>query len=84
MDLLTFIAIIVVGAPIAKALATRISSPRHSDADSVREALERAEQRLEFTEQHLADTVDRLAEVEERLDYAERLLTRRDRDRLAP
>lgn len=84
MDIFTFIAILVVGAPIAKALANRISAPQVTDSGSVRDALEHTEQRLEFTEQQLADTLDRLAEVEERLDYTERLLTQRNRDRLTP
>ncbi len=84
MDLLTFIVILAVGAPIAKALATRISSRPGPDSGLVREALEQTEHRLEMTEQQLAETVERLAEVEERLDFTERLLARQNQDRLGP
>lgn len=84
MDLLTFIVILAVGAPIAKALATKIAGHPVADASRLREALEQTEQRLESTEQQLADTLDRLVDVEERLDFAERLLARQDHDRLSP
>jgi hypothetical protein len=84
VDLLTFIVVLAVGAPIAKALATRISGRPEPDSRHVRGILEQTEHRLELTEQQLADSLDRLAEVEERLDFAERFLTRQDRDRLTP
>jgi hypothetical protein len=84
VDLLTFIVVLAVGAPIAKALATRIQSGRGGDSGHLRDALEQTEHRLEMTDQQLADTLERLAEVEERLDFAERFLTRQDRDRLGP
>jgi len=83
VDLFTFIAIIIVGAPLAKAIATRISG--HPVPHALRDAVEQTEQRLEETEQRLADTLSRLSEVEERLDFAERLLARQDTaDRLGP
>ena len=85
MDLLTFIAIIVVGAPIAKAVANRISGQPVTGGSDMRELLELTEQRLEETEQRLADTTERLADMEERLDFTERMLARQNaRDQLGP
>ena len=85
MGLLTFIAIIVVGAPIAKAIATRISGRPVADGAALREALELTQQRLEDAEQRIAETADRVAEVEERLDFTERLLARQKaREQLGP
>lgn len=83
MDLFTFIAIIVVGAPIAKAVASRISSQSVSGDARLRELLELTENRLEETDQRLAETTERLADMEERLDFTERMLTRQNaRDQL--
>ena len=76
MDLFTFIAIIVVGAPVAKAVASRISNQPDAGGPRLRELLEQTERRLEETEQRLAETVERLADMEERLDFTERVLTR--------
>ncbi len=85
MDLFTFIAIIVVGAPIAKAVANRISRQSDSGGARLRELLELTQHRLEETEQQLADTTERLADMEERLDFTERMLTRQNaRDQLEP
>ncbi len=84
MDLLTFIVVLAVGAPIAKALATRISRGQGAESSRLRDVSEQTQHRLEMTEQQLVDALDRLAEVEERLDFAERFLTRQDRDRLGP
>ncbi len=85
MDLFTFIAIIVVGAPIAKAVAKRISGQPVSGGTQLRELLELTEQRLEETEHRLTETTDRLAEMEERLDFTERLLARQNaREQLGP
>jgi len=85
VDILTFIAILVVGGPIAQAIARRISRRPERGAVELGQALEQTERRLEDTERHLADTQDRLAEVEERLDFAERLLARQQaREQLGP
>ena len=85
MGFLEFVVILAIGAPLAKALATRISGRQGGDSRALRQALEQTEQRLEDTEHRLADTLDRLAEVEERLDFAERLLARQDaREQLNP
>lgn len=82
MDLLTFIAILIVGSPIAKAVARRISTTAAPDSSLTRRALEQTEERLEMTQRQLEETMDRLLEVEERLDFTERLLSRQDRDEL--
>jgi septal ring factor EnvC (AmiA/AmiB activator) len=85
MDIFTFIAILIVGGPIAKAVARRISRPPEAGSAELGEALEQTERRLEDTERQLVDTQDRLAEVEERLDFAERLLARQKaREQLGP
>lgn len=84
MDLfIFFIAIIVVGAPVAKAVASRISNQPGAGGGRMRAILENTEHRLEETEQRLADTAERLADMEERLDFTERMLTRQNaRDQL--
>lgn len=85
MDLFTFIAVIVVGTPIAKAVANRISSQSVSGGAEMRHLLEHTEQRLLDTEQALADSNERLTDLEERLDVAERLLARHNaKDQLGP
>ena len=86
MDLFTFIAIIVVGAPVAKAVASRISGKSSSGGDPrLRRLLEQTEQRLEETEHRLDETAERLVDMEERLDFTERMLTRQNaRDQLSP
>ncbi len=85
MDLWTFILILIVGGPIAKAVAHRISRPQSSSDKALLEAMEQTDQRLEDTEQRLMDTLDRMAEMEERLDFTERLLARQNaREQLGP
>jgi hypothetical protein len=85
VDLFTFIAIIVVGAPIAKALANRISGQPVTGGGELRQLLEATEQRLEETEHRLEETAERLADMEERLDFTERMLARQNaRDQLGP
>jgi len=85
VGVLEFILILAIGAPLAKALATRISGRQLANSRAVRQALEQTEQRLEDTEHRLADTLDRLTDVEERLDFAERLLARQQsREQLNP
>ena len=85
MDLLTFIAIIVVGSPIAKAVANRISAQPVAGGAGQRELAHQMEQRLEETEHSLSDTTERLADMEERLDFTERMLARQNaREQLRP
>ncbi len=85
MDFWTFILILVVGGPIAQAVARRISRPQSSSDKGLLQAVEQTEQRLEDTEQRLMDTLDRMAEMEERLDFTERLLARQNaREQLGP
>ena len=85
MDLFTFIAIIVVGAPIAKAVAKRISGHPAAGGAELQDHLQQTEQRLEETEHRLTDTTERLADMEERLDFTERLLARQNaREQLRP
>ena len=85
MDFWTFVLILVVGGPIAQAVARRISRTHGSSDKGLLEAIEQTEQRLEDTEQRLMDTVDRMAEMEERLDFTERLLARQNaREQLGP
>lgn len=85
MDLFTFIAIIVVGSPIAKAVANRISGRPASGGARMRELLEQTEQRLEENEHRLADYSERLTDMEERLDFTERMLTRQSsKEQLGP
>ena len=85
MDLLTFIVCLAVGAPIAKAVATRISGRPVDGEGKLREALETTEQRLEEVEHHLAEAHDRLAEMDERLDFTERVLTQQKaKEQLGP
>jgi hypothetical protein len=78
MSILTFIAILIIGGPICKALAVRISRGSGTDSPTVRRALEEMEQRLVEGEDRLADAVDRLVEVEERLDFSERILAQQN------
>ena len=85
MDFWTFILILVVGGPIAQAVARRISRPQSSSAKALLEAMEQTDQRLEDTEQRLMDTLDRMAEMEERLEFTERFLARQNaREQLGP
>lgn len=85
MNLLMFIAVLIIGGPIAKALAKRISGHPVTGGAELREALELTEQRLEDLEHHLAETNDRLADMDERLDFTERLLARQNaREQLGP
>ena len=85
MDFWTFILILVVGGPIAQAIARRISRPHRPGDKAMLEAMEQTEQRLDDTEQRLMDTLDRMAEMEERLDFTERLLARQNaREQLGP
>lgn len=85
MDLFSFIAVVIIGTPIARAIATRIRGRRVANGAALREALESTGQRLADAEQRIAETADRLAEVEERLDFTERLLARQNaREQLGP
>ena len=85
MDLLTFIVILAVGAPIAQAVARRISRPQRPSDAALRELLDHTEQRLADAEQRLLETLERLDDMDERLDFTERLLARyKVRDQLEP
>lgn len=85
MEIFTFIAILVIGGPIAKAVAKRISGQPVTGGAELREMLQLTEQRLEDTDLRLADTTERLADMEERLDFTERLLARQNaREQLRP
>ena len=85
MGVFEFIAIIVVGGPIAKALAKRISGHPTAGGAELQHLLQQTEQRLDETEHRLMDTTERLADMEERLDFTERLLARQNaREQLRP
>jgi hypothetical protein len=80
-----FIAIIVVGGPIAKAVAKRISQHPGAGDTELQDLMHQTEQRLEETELRLTDTTERLSDMEERLDFTERLLARQNaREQLRP
>lgn len=78
MDVFAFIAILIVGAPIARAVAKRISGHGVAGGAELRKQLLHTEQRLEETERRLADTAERILDLEERLDFTERMLTRQN------
>ena len=85
MGLFEFIAIIVIGGTLAKALAKRISGQPVTGSAEVLDILHQTEQRVEETEHRLTDTTERLADMEERLDFTERLLARQNaREQLRP
>ncbi len=85
LDVFTFIAILIVGGPIAKAVAKRISGQPVAGGAELRDLQQHTEQRLDETEHRLADTTERLADMEERLDFTERLLARQNaREQLRP
>jgi hypothetical protein len=79
MDLLVFVLVIVIGGPIVKALAHRIS--RAGNIDPAAPELRRA---LQATEQRLTETEARLATVEEKLDFYEKLLANPERKTKTP
>ncbi len=75
MEILPFILLLVIGGPIARALAHRIArtgGPVEPPSPELRNA-------LQATEQRLADTELRLAAVEEKLDFYEKLLSNPER-----
>jgi len=85
LDVFTFIAVLIVGGPISKAVAKRISGHAAAGGAELQELLQQTEQRLEDTDLRLADTTERLADMEERLDFTERLLARQNaREQLRP
>jgi len=85
LGLFEFIAVLVIGSTIAKAVAKRISGQPHEGGAELRAMLQQTEQRLEDTEHTLSDTNERLAEMEERLDFTERMLARQNaREQLRP
>jgi len=81
MSLWLFLAVIIVGGPIAKALAARIRSGSMVDPAALRESMDR----LDEMEVRLEDTTHRLAEFDERLDFTERMLAQQKaREQLNP
>ncbi len=85
MGILTFIAVLVVGGQIAKAIAQRNAGPQLPGGRDLRETLDQLDHRLEELEHHLAETNDRLADMDERMDFAERMLTQQKaREQLGP
>lgn len=72
MGFLVFIALLVFGSPIAKAIAHRIAH------DGSKQGLPDPELRrqLQATEQRLAETESRLGTLEEKLDFYEKLLSK--------
>jgi hypothetical protein len=69
MNLLAFFALMIIGGPLVKALADRISRGGRIEPGS-----EEMRKTLQATEQRLAETENRLAAVEEKLDFYEKLL----------
>ena len=85
MGILTFIAILIVGGQIAKAISQRNSGQQVAGGRELREAIDQIDHRLEDLEHHLAETNDRLADMDERMDFAERMLTQQKaREQLGP
>ena len=72
MEFFGFIALIILGAPIAKGVGEYFS--RKGDKSGVRGA-EEVNRQLAATQQRLAETESRLMSVEERLDFYEKLLS---------
>lgn len=71
MGVFVFIIAIMLGAPIAKAIAQRIA--REGTQPNPDPELRR---QLQATEQRLSETETRLATVEEKLDFYEKLLSK--------
>ena len=72
MSVFLFIAAIVLGAPIAKAIGRRIvldGQPQGKPDPELR-------RQLQATEQRLAETESRLATLEEKLEFYEKLLAK--------
>ncbi len=70
-EIFLFVLALVVGAPIAKAIAVRIARGQPTLPP---EAVQRLRQEIEATEQRAADADKRVGELEDRVDFLERLL----------
>ncbi len=70
-EVFAFIIVLVIGAPIAKALAARIArgQPQLPPAE-----VQRLRQEIEATEQRALDSDKRVGELEERVEFREKLL----------
>jgi hypothetical protein len=75
MGVVFILALIFIGAPIAKAIARNIE--RRGLPPSQNEG--ELKQALQFAEQRLSDSETRLAALEDRLDFYEKLLANPDR-----
>ncbi len=70
-EVFLFVLLLVVGAPIAKAVAARIARDRPTLPPEV---VQRLRQEIEATEQRALDSDKRVAELEDRVDFLEKLL----------
>lgn len=70
-EIFLFVVALVVGAPIAKAIAVRIARGQPTLPPEV---VQRLRQEIETTEQRALEADKRVAELEERVDFLERLL----------
>ncbi len=80
-EIFLFVLALVVGAPIAKAIAVRIARGQPSLPPEV---VQRLRQEIETTEQRALEADKRVAELEERVDFLERLLQAPKPPPLAP
>ncbi len=70
-EIFLFVLALVVGAPIAKAIAVRIARGQPTLPPDV---VQRLRQEIEATEQRAQEADKRVAELEDRVDFLERLL----------
>ena len=70
-EVFIFVLLIIMGAPIAKAIAARIA--RGQPTLPV-DAIQRLRQEIEASEQRAQDSDKRVAELEDRVDFLEKLL----------
>ncbi len=70
-EIFLFVLALVVGAPIAKAIAVRIARGQPTLPPEV---VQRLRQEIEATEQRAQEADKRVAELEDRVDFLERLL----------
>ncbi len=70
-EIFLFVLALVIGAPIAKAIAARIARGQPTLPPEV---VQRLRQELEATEQRAQDSDKRVMELEERVEFLEKLL----------